>query len=164
MYGYWYWADGNVPIKSVDFAAKTASHYPARVNQRYYYNIPEDLDGPGECYVDRDANILCFNPPAPLAGKSMNISLMKGPVVRIDDASHITFRDISFGNSRGDGVVIDSGDHHRISNSTIANLGGWGARIQGGSNNIVTQSEITRTGRGLRDLQRPSPGHCLRGQ
>ncbi|KRC59210.1 hypothetical protein ASE14_15695 [Agromyces sp. Root81] len=156
MYGYWYWdwADGNVEIESVDAATnqittKNASHYSVRANQRYYYyNIPEELDVPGEYYLDRAENVLYFLPPAPIAGTTVALSLLTDPIVQIDGASHVTFSGIRFEHTRGDGIRIASGDHNRIVDSVIANLGGWGARIEAGVDNVVHRTEIARTGHG----------------
>ncbi len=156
MYGYWYWdwADGNLPIASVDPATAqittgSASHYTVRSGQRYYYyNVPEELDAPGEYYLDREGSKLYFLPPADLSGKKVDLSLLTDPVVVIDGASHVRFEGIQIGNTRGDGVVVRSGDHNAIERAVIADLGGWGVRIEGGSDNVIRDSEITRVGHG----------------
>ena len=63
------------PAGSVDGAARTISlgsgpgrSYDIRKGQWFYAeNVLPELDSPGEWYLDRDAGILYFWPPAPLA-------------------------------------------------------------------------------------------------
>jgi hypothetical protein len=85
MYGYWYWdwADGNLRIQSIDIANKrilteTASFYSIRSGQRYfYYNVLEELDSPGEWYLDRDTGILYLSIYSLIIGSSSIIIFVK---------------------------------------------------------------------------------------
>jgi hypothetical protein len=74
MHGYWTWdwADSYERIRKLDTAAHTIETwephgvYGYKEKQRYcYLNILEELDEPGEWYLDRRANNLYFWPPEP---------------------------------------------------------------------------------------------------
>ncbi|MDR0405336.1 MAG: right-handed parallel beta-helix repeat-containing protein [Clostridiales bacterium] len=98
-YGYWSynWADLAGKIKSFDFDEGTftmhhpyVASYDPRPGQRFYfYNLLEELDIPGEWYLDRDSGILYFYPPS---SADLTISLLEAPVFAVNGASNIEFR------------------------------------------------------------------------
>ncbi|MGE5607932.1 MAG: hypothetical protein ACM359_01650, partial [Bacillota bacterium] len=81
VHGYWAWdwANSYERIESIDTASrliKTSSPhglYGFRAGQRFYFlNVLEELDSPGEWYLDRKTGVLYFWPPAPIgAGKAL---------------------------------------------------------------------------------------------
>ncbi len=159
VHGYWTydWADTYERIASIDSAAKMirteAPHgaYGYKPGQRWMaLNLLEELDEPGEWYLDRATGTLYFWPPAGPA--ETIVSLLETPLVAMTDASHIELRDLSFEFSRGDGIEITGGKGNLISQCHIANLGNRGVVIKGGSENGVEDSEIAFTGDGAIDL------------
>jgi hypothetical protein len=133
MYGYWYWdwADGNLRIQSIDIANKrilteTASFYSIRSGQRYfYYNVLEELDSPGEWYLDRGTGMLYLYPPSPITEGSVQLSLLKDPMVHLDGVSHVSFSKLTFEVSRGSGIHIVGGSHNVIAGCAMRRLAGF---------------------------------------
>ncbi|MFG2517607.1 right-handed parallel beta-helix repeat-containing protein [Streptomyces sp. NPDC048527] len=165
MQGYWYydWADGNLQIKTIDPAAqtistKTASMYSVRAGQRYYYyNVLEELDSPGEWYLDRATGKLYLYPPSALSSATMLLSLLPDPMAVLNSCSNITFSNLIFEGARGDGIAITDGTSNTVADCTLRLLGGRAVTIgdasiaagpHGGSKNEVRGCHIHATGRG----------------
>jgi parallel beta-helix repeat protein len=70
------------------------------------------------------------------------------PLVAVNGASYVQFRDIAFEVTRGDAIAITGGTHDVISHCQIANTGNWAVEIKGGSDDGVEDSEIRDTGDG----------------
>src|SRR5262245_29756891 len=91
----WDWANSYEQIESIDPKSKLIRMKPPyglygyRANQRIYFlNVLEELDQPGEYFVDTDQRKLYFWPPA--GGGEVAISLLEQPLVEIKDATGIT--------------------------------------------------------------------------
>jgi len=157
VYGYWTydWADSYEHVASIDTATHTirtdlpTPPYGYRVGQRWrVVNVLEELDEPGEWYLDRAAGVLYFWPPAPVRSAEAAVSLLEKPLVILNDASYVEFRDLHFEVTRGDAIVVTGGSHDVISHCQIANIGNRAVTIEGGSGNGVEDSEIRDTGDG----------------
>ena len=154
MFGYFYtdWADASTPIGTVDhdeltISPRFVSMFGARKDQPYYFfNVLEELDAPGEWYLDRDNGILYFYPPEGFTeSSSVELSLSTDCVIKAE-ANYLTFDGLTVKGTRGDGVSV-TGDGNTIQNCLIKNVAGY-ALLVTGSDNLVTDNEITRTGRG----------------
>ncbi|GLR18436.1 right-handed parallel beta-helix repeat-containing protein [Portibacter lacus] len=128
-YGY---ADDNILVESINPKNKqikltTPSLYgvaSGRDFQHYVaYNILEELDSPGEWYVDKSSGILYFWPPADMNASSIMVSILEDPIVSLEGSSYVTIRDLIVEVGRGIGIYIERGSHNLIAGCTVRNVG-----------------------------------------
>ena len=116
----------------------------------YALNLLEEIDQPGEFYVDKENQILYLYPPVNSTSKSdIFISTLGGNMIEIDGASNLTFRDFEIPCSRGAGFSIKKGDNNLVAYCDIKNLGGIGIDIKGGTNNGAVGNYITMCNGGI---------------
>ncbi len=159
LHGYWNWdwADTYLKIKSIDQKNHRVELCPEngvrgngfRPGQRYYaLNILEELDDPGEYYLDRQNGKLYFWPPEPVAGGETYVSLLEQPLVEIKEASHITMRGLTFEFTRGSAIEISGGLNDQIAGCAMRNIGTFAVKIEGGVAHGVRSCDISETGQG----------------
>ena len=156
LYGYWYWdwADENLQVASIDPAVHrlrtaTASVYGVRSGQRFYaYNVLEELDSPGEWYLDRKTGLLLFYPPGDLASADVRFSALDAPLITMTSTSHVTLRGLTLEGGRGAGVTITGGDHCLLAACAVRRCGGDAIVIDGGTNDGVLGCDLYTLGRG----------------
>ncbi len=156
LFGYWYWdwSDQSVQIKSIEPESNIiqtvhASGYSVRSKQRFFaFNLLEELDSPGEWYLDRKLGSLYFFPIDSTMPGSATLSLCTVPLVELRGASHVWLRDLKLGTTCGDAVHISQGSGNGIENCNLGNLGGKAVIIDGGSHHIVRNCWIHDTGSG----------------
>ncbi len=157
LHGFWVydWADLRLPLGAVDPAARTISlgagsgrSFDLRKGQWFYAeNVLPELDSPGEWYLDRDAGILYFWPPAPLDTGKTVVSVVRD-LIRLDGVSHVIFRGLGIEAGRGSAVVVRGGSNVRVVASTIRNMGNWAVKVYGGTSHGVVGCDIYQTGQG----------------
>jgi len=157
IHGYWTydWADSYEKIESIDTNSREIATHPPHgtygytEDRRYYaLNILEELDQPGEWYLDRKAGMLYFWPPAPIRKGKAVVSLLEEPMVSIDGASYVTLRGLTMEFTRGDAVNIKGGTGNLVAGCTVRNIGNVGIRILGGTGNGARGCDIYETGDG----------------
>lgn len=146
----WEWSYNQ--LQSVDVKNKTITlKYPelnglgigesVRLPHFYFDNIAEEIDSPGEYYIDRDSGLLYLYPPENFNTKDIVLNTLEKPMVKVENAAHITFKGLTFDSGRNLGVSINRSHHIIIKNSTVANFTAGGISIHG-NNNIVANSHI----------------------
>jgi hypothetical protein len=164
VHGYWSWdwANSYEHVASIDFEhrlIKTAAPYGLygfRKGQRFYFlNLLEELDQPGEWFLDRKTGVLYFWPPAqaqqasgPLSQPEVLLSLLAEPLVKLTDVSHVTFRGLILEATRGSAVQLYGGASNCIAGCVIRNIGDYGVTIEGGTGHGVVSCDIFDTGDG----------------
>ncbi len=165
VHGYWAWdwANSYEQIAELNAAqkwVKTAppyGHYGFRKGQRVYFlNILEELDEPGEWFLDRRTGVLYFWPPdlAPVkpntspARAEALISLLGEPLLRMNDVTNVEVRGIVFEASRGNGIEIHGGASNTVAGCTLRNLGNYGVMVTGGFGSRVLSCDVFHTGDG----------------
>lgn len=173
MHGYWMWdwADTHERIQSIDLDKKLIRTAPPygfqgfRTGQRYYYqNILEELDAPGEWYLDRDQGLLYFWPPSPIEKGEAMVSVVEGAMIQLRSVDYVTVDGIEFTASRGMAISILGGRHNQIINCVMKNLGVWALEVLDGTHHRVVGCTIRNTGDGGinaqgGDRQTLQPGH-----
>ena len=156
VYGYWQfdWADRYLKVQGIDAAhhqIRTAptSDLAAYTPGHHWYalNLLEELDVPGEWYLNRSTGILYFWPPSDI-GKGHPVVSLTRDLVSLDGVSNVTLRGLTLEACRGDAVTIKGGSHNLIDGCTLRNIGDRGAVIAGATDSGVRGGEITGTGEG----------------
>lgn len=153
MYGFWQydWADGSTPIESFDkntnnLTTKYQSFFGTKENAPYYfYNCLEELDSPGEWYLDRENGLLCLFKPETFENSEITLSLSTSAAININ-ANHITLKGFTITGTRGNGIEIN-GNNNVIENCKVVGIGGH-AIIGNGYNNEILKNEISNIGKG----------------
>ncbi|MCE5240209.1 right-handed parallel beta-helix repeat-containing protein [bacterium] len=160
LQGYWCfdWFDETIRIKSLDpqtkrielaqptvYGVKQGNPSPRRYRA---LNVLEELDSPGEYFIDRAAGRLLFCPPAKLAGARLVLSTLNAPIVELKDASYVTFRGFTIEAGLGDGVAISGGTQNALLACEVRNVRQVGVNIGSGTRHRVEACDIHDTGTG----------------
>lgn len=177
VHGYWVWnwSDAHYPVLRLDSEKRevwpeppydrTGFHYGLRTGQRFYFlNVLEELDSPGEWYLDRERKLLYFWPPEPLDSAEVLFTEFDKPMISLTETKHVHIRGIAFEASRDAAVVISGGAHNEIAGCTMRYLGGRTAvSISGEYNGIRSCDVYGVSGRGIElnggDRKSLTPGH-----
>jgi len=138
-------------------------------NYFHFEDIPEEIDLPGEYWLDREKGILYFLPPENFnADSEIRMSMLKSPMIIARNASWVTFSNLIFDGSRdvcmditgGEGVRVDhceirnflmsaitinGGQSHKIDSCHIHDIGSNVIRAEGGNWETLTASRFEIT-------------------
>ncbi|MFZ1935863.1 MAG: right-handed parallel beta-helix repeat-containing protein [Thermoguttaceae bacterium] len=160
LHGYWCcdWYTEVIQVKQIDrekrqitlAAPSIYSVQQGNPSPRRYYalNLIEELDSPGEYFIDAKTGLLYFWPPAPLASARVVLSTLKGPVVAIHDAHDVVFRGFTVKASLADGIDVVAGRDVCVQACEIRNTAELGVSVSGGRKNRVEDCDIHDTGTG----------------
>jgi len=127
-YGY---ADDAVKVAALDTVNKTITTVQptmygfesGKIFQRWYaFNLLEEIDEPGEYYIDRSTGMLYFYPPKE-GLKTIELSMLETPLLSFENASYIIFKNVTYECTREMAVYIERGSNIMIDSSTFRNIG-----------------------------------------
>jgi len=156
VHGYWTWdwADTYEKVKVLDTQKREIETEPPHgaygytAGKRFYFlNVLEELDEPGEWYLDRKTGILYFWPPAPLTEESAFVSLLEKPLITMIATSHVTVRGLTLECTRGPGVEMVGGTRCVVAGCILRNLGTYAVSVDGKECGVVS-CDIYETGDG----------------
>ena len=179
LHGFWCydWSDEALKAATYDpetgelrFAVKhgygIGNPWHKKSKRKFYaLHVFEELDRPGEYYLDRQANKLYFWPPSDVAKTPVRVSLCRKALFRASKVSNLVLRDLVFENGCNWGVRLSGCTNARIENCVVRNMGSGGIASYGGTNNHVIRCEVTRTGSravtvSAGDRKTLTNGHC----
>lgn len=162
VHGYWAWDWANSYERVAELnldqhflrTAPPYGLYGFRKGQRFFFlNVLEELDQPGEWFLDHEKGVLYFWPPS--SGEASHeptaetiLSLMPGPFLQLTGASNIVVRGLILEATRGNAVEMRGGSSNLIRGCFIRNIGESGVVIDGGRGNGVRACDIIDTGDG----------------
>ena len=138
-YGF---ADDKIRIAQIDTVRKevtlSAPHMYGlasgqNFNQYIALNILEELDQPGEWYVDAASGMLFVWPPDDIASARVTVSILEQPLIALDNTSYCTLRNLTIENGRGMGISVEGGSHNRIVDCVVRNFGSVGIMLGQGA-------------------------------
>jgi hypothetical protein len=157
VHGYWAfdWANSYEKVAALDVEQRLVKTAPPhgifgfRKDQRFYFlNVLEELDQPGEWFLDRKTGILYFWPPAAKSDPEILLSLLDQPLLKLTDVSNVAFRGLTFEATRANAVEVNGGSNSRIAGCLIRNIGNAAVIIEGGTGHGVAGCDIFDTGDG----------------
>ncbi len=149
------WWNNVVRIAALDRSTRTITlaadcSYAIRPADRYYVrNVREELDAPGEWYLDRVTSTLYFWPP-----DGADLGRVFAPTLRTlvelgAGTAHVTLRGLVFEGCEGTAITFKGTTACRVVASTIRNVGdyhGGGIAIDGGTDNGVIGCDLNHIG------------------
>ncbi|MEI6501616.1 MAG: right-handed parallel beta-helix repeat-containing protein, partial [Armatimonadota bacterium] len=148
------WAWNVCGVKAADKATNVLSlaspvSYGLMIGDRYFVrNLLEELDAPGEWYLDKRAKTLYFWPPKPLTDQSVVLAPVTGNIVTLNKADNVTVRGFTVEACDGDAVTMTNCERSVIAGCTIRNTGMWGVNLFGGRKSGAIGNDIYATGAG----------------
>ena len=151
MYGWWNFI---VPVKELDPVTRKLTlardcGYDLHPYNRYHVqNALEELDYPGEWYLDQRTHMLYFWPPQALTGHEVRVPVLDGFFKLKPNVKYVEISGLSFQGCIGTAVVLENCEHCAVNHCTIAHCGGFsGAGISvNGKENRVSGNDISYTG------------------
>ena len=149
------WWNNIVRIASLDKATRQVTlaadcSYPVRPSDRYYFqNALEELDAPGEWYLDKQTSTLYFWPPEPLKGRPVFAPKLRTILELSGGAANITVQGMIFECAEGTAINLSNTTNCIIAGNIIRNVGdynGSGVGVTGGYKNGVVGNDIYEIG------------------
>lgn len=162
LHGYWChdWSDECLRVAAVDsdkreirlaaphgYGIGPSSSWNREPRRYYAINVLEELDAPGEWYLDRENATLYFWPPKPIVDAEVLLSTVADPLIVLANCEHVTLRGLKLEASCGEGIVVRGGSHNLVAGCTLTNLGGTAITIREGMENGVTSCNLSSLAR-----------------
>lgn len=167
LFGYFHylWADSTIKIGAVDPEKRTiTTAAPYRYSDEiqsmddtqgiiyYAFNLLEEIDLPGEWYLDRDTGILYLYPPSAPESALIEIGILSEPLVVMENLSHLRFEGVVFDLARGNGIQINNCEEVLLAGCVVRRIAGNGAVIRGGRANGIFGCAIHTIGRSATEI------------
>lgn len=174
LYGYWrrgYRAEF-IRVKRIDTAAKSIelaarnSLGPLETGGASRYcaiHVLEELDAPGEWYLDRKRGVLLLWPPDDLIATEVLLSVNPTAVVRCARTRFVEFHGLGIECSAASGLRIDDGEGCRVVGCEVRNVGAQGIAATGDRIEVVG-CDIHHTGDKAIDLDSGDRYTLTRGE
>ncbi|MBW8014706.1 MAG: hypothetical protein FVQ82_00840 [Planctomycetes bacterium] len=160
LFGYfrYLWADATIKIGKIDPSTKnltTAKAYDYSGSgmstkqgiQYYAFNLLEEIDTPGEWYLDRKTGMLYLYPPSDFGKSTIEIGMLSRPMIVMDRVSHVRIEGLEFDLARYNAIEAKNCSNFSMVGCTVSRMAGNGIMIHGGRKNQIIGCNIHTIGR-----------------
>ncbi len=160
LHGFWCfdWYDDAIRVAAIDpakkeIALKVGHTYGVRQGnpspRRWRaVNVFEELDSPGEYFIDREANRLYFWPPERIEKARVALATRDEPLVALQGVANLTLRGLVFEEAQGDALHVSDCRNVTVEACEIRNIRRKAIHLDGGAGNRVASCDIHDTGTG----------------
>ncbi len=110
-------------------------------------NLVEEIDYPGEFYIDRTAGYLYFYPLNNISGSTFSLVTSTKSILNIDGAQHISFENLIFEDTCSTGIIINNSDNITVKNCEMKNIGKNAIDIKDSKNSTIEGTHIYNIGK-----------------
>ena len=161
LLGYWThdWSDEVIRMADYDRQKQVVTlaaphHYGIKggtwgASKRRFFamNLLDELDSPGEWYLDRAGGRLYFYPPGPLGNAPIVLATLQQPLLKLSGARNVKFLGLRFEYGHSSGIVLENAENVEIAGCVVANLASEAISIDGKAN-TVRSCDLFNLGRG----------------
>jgi hypothetical protein len=160
MDGMWghLWAAKKIPVERIDIEtgrihAGAGSGYGVRTGQPLHFiNLLEEIDKPGEWYLDRDTGMLYFYPPDEIDEHTdfptVHFPVQEHPFITMNDVHNVAIIGLSFELNRSDAIIMKDCEDCMIAGCSIRRMGGNGIVARGGHRVVLACNDLISLGAG----------------
>ena len=169
LFGYFHygWADRTLKIQSINTAAKRIACQPYDLHgenmkpvdwfnegkiKYFAFNLLEELDQPGEWYLDRKTGILYCYPPADPANAVVEIGMLSAPMLTLTRVSNVRLEGLVFDLSRADCMSLKDCEGCLLAGCTVKRFAGTGIWIKGGRRDGILGCDLYSLGLGATEI------------
>ncbi len=133
----WDWSDELLPIAKIDAEAGTIAlaqphRYGLAARGRFYVtNLIEELDAPGECWLDVEHACVYAWLPDGTDQLPVEVSLLAAPMLTVDNGTQVTLRNLNFVTTRGTAVTMRKATQAAIEDCSFARMGVHALDLEG---------------------------------
>ena len=98
----------------------TPNYTETKGGRAYFMNLPEEIDVPGESYIDRDAKIVYFYPTEDYDPDNVWLSTLEDDMLAFRGAAHLRFENLDFVYMRGNAIDAEGITDMTMEHCTLA--------------------------------------------
>lgn len=149
LYGFfrYEWADASVPVTYDKKTGVITSLWSARYGiekdrEVYFYNLLEEIDVPGEYYLEVSTGDFYLYPPEEMEGRTVRMSYVQEPLITLQGASYLEFKYLDINTTRAQAITATDSYHNVFSDLEISYTGEDAIIFNNGGYNTVKNSYI----------------------
>jgi len=112
----------------------------------FFENILEEIDEPGEYFVDSAAKTLYIYPPTEFDSARITVTVLREPMIVINGSIDVIIQGLTLDHGRGHGIEVKGCDRCKFESLDVKNFGGVAIKVTGGKQVSIRKSHIHEIG------------------